>query len=149
MKNIKKFEEFNWFGTSKSEYPHHKDLANIKNREESKCVEFGSREDFWRKHFSEFYFTPEECKKISLYLGDHNYMKGGRNSFQLKVNKNIGFGLSDETRKTMKFYCKKYKGSDGDHLFLEYDFDGEERFFDCGNLYSIFSKIDELKNEVE
>lgn len=49
----------------------------------------------------------------------------------------------------MRFYCKKYKGIEGDHFFLEYKFNGEERFFDCENLSSVFNKIDELKNEVE
>lgn len=95
-------------------------------------------------------FDYEEKKLISLFLGDHVPMtKKHLYEFIYKINKNVGFGLSISSRKTIKAEVSKQTGIDKLYYLLELTYPTKTEFFLCGNLKSCFKKIKEIEKSDE
>lgn len=147
MKNLQTFESFWGFGKDEEE-------------QEYNCVEVNDL-SFLDRPFGKI-FDRDEKIKISLFLGDYNYITNtGVESFIYKYKTSIGFGLSKESNIQYEIECKKHYYKDGNKnviytlrygkKYMEegdiYPKEHERRYFKCGDLDSCIRKMKELKKE--
>lgn len=94
-------------------------------------------------------FDMAERRDIALFLGEVRPLNNNNmESFNYNINKDIGFGISKNTKRRINVLVTKEKGTkeEGFHYVVKFRYPMEDKLFICGNLDSCFRKIKEVEN---